>query len=107
MRAGREAARVEPLEAVAVEGRPPLGVGEDLVGLGGLLELLLGLGIVAVDVRVELAREPPERPLDLGVAGVARDAEHLVRVAPHSSYTSATKRDSSRAASRTAPIAPG
>ena len=85
VRLRRVAARVEPLEAVAVVGRAALGVGEDLVRLGGLLELLLGLRVVAVHVRVQLAREPPEGLLDLGLVGVAGDAEHLVRVAPHSS----------------------
>ena len=102
-----EAARVEPLEAVAVVGGAPLGIGQDLVGLSGLLELLLGLGVVPVHVRVKLACEPAEGLLDIGVAGVPGDPEHLVGVAPHSSYTSATKRDNSRAASRTAPIATG
>ncbi len=67
--------------AEAVVGRPPLGVGEDLVGLGGLLELLLGLGVLGVDVRVQLARERAEGLLDLRVVGVARDAEHVVGVA--------------------------
>jgi hypothetical protein len=79
------AARVEALEAEAVVGGAPLGVGEDLVGLRGLLELLLGLRVVPVHVRVELARQLPEALLDLPVAGVARDAQHLVRIAPHSS----------------------
>ena len=104
---GGKAARVETLEAVAVIGGAAVGVSKDLVGLGGLLELLLGLGIVAVDVRVQLAGEAPERLLDLAVVGVASDAQHVVGVAPHSSYTSATKRDSSPAAWRTAMIACG
>ena len=57
---------------VAVVGGAPLGVGEDLVGLGGLLELLLGLRVVRVDVGVQLAREPAEGLLDLLLVGVAR-----------------------------------
>ena len=69
--------------AVAVVGRAALGVGEDLVGLGGLLELLLGLGVVGVDVGVQLARELAEGLLDLLLGGVALDAEHLVGVAGH------------------------
>ena len=67
--------------AVAVVGRPPIGVREDLVGLGGLLELLLGLRILGVDVRMELACERPEGLLDLGVVGVTGDAEDLIGVA--------------------------
>jgi hypothetical protein len=107
VRLRREAARVQPLEPVAVVGRAPLGVGEDLVGLGSLLELLLRLRVMPVHVRVKLARHAPERLLDLLLVGVARDAEHLVRIPPHSSYTSATKRDNSVAACLTAMIAPG
>ena len=49
-----------------VVGPAALGVGEDLVGLGRLLELLLGVGIVVVDVGVKLARELAEGALDLG-----------------------------------------
>ncbi len=78
-----EAAGAEPLVAERVVGPPAVSVGEDLVGLGGLLELLLGGGVGRVDVRVQLAGEAPERPLDLGLLGGAIDAEDLVRVAWH------------------------
>ena len=104
---GGEATGLEPLEAVPVVGGPALGVGQDLVGLRGLLELLLGLRVVAVHVRVELAGERAERLLHRALVGVATHAQHLIRVAPHSSYTSATKRDSSEAAWRTAMITRG
>jgi hypothetical protein len=46
--------------AVAVVDLAALGVREDLVGLGGLLELLLGIRVVGVDVRVQLAGELAE-----------------------------------------------
>src|SRR6185295_9229307 len=36
-----ESARAQPVVPVGVVGAPPLGVGEDLVGRRGLLELLL------------------------------------------------------------------
>src|SRR5207237_7430736 len=65
-----EAARLEPLVPVAVVDRATVGVGEHLVCLGGLLELLLGLRIVLVHVRMELAGEPAEGALDLGLAGL-------------------------------------
>ena len=78
-----EAAGAQALVAVGVVGAAPLGVGEDLVGLGRLLELLLGLGVVVVDVGVQLAGEAAEGLLDLGLAGVPADAEHLVVVARH------------------------
>ena len=64
-----EAAGAQALVAVGVVGAAALGVGEDLVGLGGLLELLLGLGVVAVDVGMQLAGEPAEGLLDLGLVG--------------------------------------
>ena len=80
---GRVAAAAQALVAVAVIGRAAVGVGQHLVGLGRLLELLLGLRVVAVDVGVQLAGELAERLLDLGVVGVAGDAEHLVVVAGH------------------------
>ena len=79
---GRVAALAQPLVAVAVIGGAAIGVGEDLVGLGGLLEALLGVGLL-VDVGMQLAGEAAERLLDLGVVGAARDAEHLVVVAGH------------------------
>jgi len=66
--------------AVAVIGRPALGVGEDLVGLGGLLDLLLRVGVVTVDVGVQLARELAEGALDLHVGRLAGDVQELVVV---------------------------
>jgi hypothetical protein len=69
--------------AVGVVGATPLGVGEHLVGFGRGLELLLGLGIVVVDIGVQLASEPAKGGLDLGPVGVPLDAEDLVVVARH------------------------
>ena len=83
----RKAAAAEPRVAVAVVGLPAPAVGEHLVGLGDLLEALSRVGL-AGDVRVQLAREPPERPLDLVVAGVAPDAEQLVVVTLRSRHGS-------------------
>ena len=60
-----------------------------------------------VHVRVQLAREAAERPLDLLLRGVAAHAQYLVVVALHSSYSSLTKWDSSAAAPRTEAIARG
>jgi hypothetical protein len=69
--------------AKRVVGPPALCIREDLVGLGRGLELLLRLRIMAVDVGVQLTREDAEGLLDLGLARVAADAEHLVVVAGH------------------------
>ena len=63
--AGGKPLRAQPFVAVGVVGAAPLGVGEHLVGLRRLLELLLRLGVVVVDVRVELAGEPAEGGLHL------------------------------------------
>ena len=65
-RSRRPAAGAQAVVAEGVVGAAALGVGEHLVGLGGLLELLLGLGVVRVDVGVQLARELAEGLLDLG-----------------------------------------
>ena len=80
---GRVASGSQSFVAVAVIGRAPLGVRQDLVGLGRLLELLLGLRVVRVDVRVQLARELTKGLLDLLLGGVALDSEHLVGIARH------------------------
>src|SRR5581483_4027382 len=63
----------------AVVHRPPLGVGEDLVGLVDLLEARLGPRLL-VSVRVVLHRQAPERLFDLVRSRVPRDAEHVVVV---------------------------
>src|ERR1700741_2125423 len=74
--------------AIAVVQRTPIGIGEDLVGLGGLLELLLRVGGVGVDVGVQLARERAKRLLYLLLGGVARESENLVWVARHARLVS-------------------
>jgi hypothetical protein len=60
-----------------------LGVGEHLVGLRRRLELLLCLGVMGVDVGVQLAGEAAEGSLHLRLGGAALDAEDLVVVAWH------------------------
>jgi hypothetical protein len=79
----RVASGAQAVMAIAVVGRTPIGVRQDLVGLRRLLELLLGLGIVGVHIGVQLAGEHPERFLDLLLGGLALDAEHLVWIAWH------------------------
>jgi len=66
----------EPIVAGAL-----LRIGEHLVGLGELLELLLGLLVSLVLVRVELQGELAERALQLLRGAGPLDAEHLVVVA--------------------------
>src|SRR5262249_38045302 len=57
-----------------------LGVAEDFVRLGRLLEALLGLRVVLVAVGMELEGELAIRLLDLVLRGGARDAEDFVVV---------------------------
>ena len=75
-----------------------LGVGEGVVGLLDLLELLLGLLVAGVAVRVVLAGELAVGLLDLIRARLARHAEHRVQIARgHQALTT------TRAARRTWP----
>jgi len=76
-----KASGAEPRMAELVVLGPFLGIGENLVGLGDLLELLLGLLVPGVLVRVVLDGQLAECLLDLGVRGVAVDFEDLVVVA--------------------------
>src|SRR5688572_28855295 len=71
-----------------------LGIGENFVGLGALLEPEFRLGLVGavVAVRVILHRQPPIRALDLLVIRRASDAEDLVIVALRGSHTYSPQR---------------
>ena len=77
-RAGHVLAR-PPVRAEAVVARALLGVAQDLVGLGDLLEAVLGAGLL-VDVRVIFARELAVGAADVLGARVARNAQRLVVV---------------------------
>src|SRR5690606_7966553 len=63
--------------AQLVVGSTLLRIAQRLVGFVDGLELLLGAGFLA-DVGMVLARQPPVRGLDLGVARVRFDAQGLV-----------------------------
>ena len=115
---GPEAAAAQAGVAEAVVELARLALREHLVRLDRLLEALLGIGRLR-DVGVELARQPAKRLLDLRLAGVAVDAEHLVVVALVAMWSIAPRpkpassrrrcprrsRESSRAAARTDRIA--
>ena len=64
----------DALVAEAVVAGSLLGVREHRIGLGDLLEALLGLGIVRVAVGVALQSEPAVGLLELGVADTSVDA---------------------------------
>jgi hypothetical protein len=59
-----------------------LAIGENTVCLVQLLEARLG-AVVLVDVGMVLLRETPKGALDLGVIGLAPDAEDVVVVTLH------------------------
>jgi len=67
--------------AEAIEVRALVRVGQDGVRLVHLFEPLLRVLVAAVAVRVKLHGELAVGLLDVGLAGAARDAEHLVVVA--------------------------
>lgn len=75
---GREAG--DPGEAAAIIIRALLRVGEHGVGLGDLLEALLGARLL-VAVRMVLQGEAAEGVLDRFLVGITFDAEHFVIVA--------------------------
>ena len=70
----------QAVEPVVVVGGARIRVAEHLVGLGGLLELRLGLRILLVHVRMDLSRQLAERLLDLTGIRVSPHAEHVVVV---------------------------
>ena len=76
----REPAVAHPLVAESVVGPPLVAVRQDLVGLGGLLEAILRLGVVRVAIGVVLDGELSVRALDLRGVRVPRDAEDFVVV---------------------------
>ncbi len=69
--------------AVAVVRGALFGVGEDLVGLAAGFELLFGLGIVGVAVRVVLHSQLAVAGLQFLVVRGTRDLQHLVEIHLH------------------------
>ena len=67
--------------AELIVGRSLLAVAENLVRLGGFLELLVRVGIIGIAVRVVLHRHPAVGLLDLLVVSTLADAEDLVVIA--------------------------
>ncbi len=65
----------------AIVARALVGVGQDRVGLGRFLELLLGGLVAGIAIGVVLQRELAVGALDVLVARVARDAQDGVVVA--------------------------
>ena len=73
---------VAPVFAVAVIFGAGVGVRQHVVGFVDFLEFILGGGIVLVDVRVVLPRQPAVRLADFLFRGVFGDAQDFV-VAAH------------------------
>src|SRR5262249_12659074 len=99
-----ERVRIEAARADAADARMPeavvqrslLGIRDDRVRLGRLLEVLFGLVVPRIAIRVILQRELPVGALDLLVAGVAADAENLVVVALAHAFATFTMAGRSR-----------
>ncbi len=108
----REVLPREPLRPEVALGRreprlvvptAPLGVGEHLVGLAQLLELLFGrLGVVPVHVGMVLAREAAIRLLDLVRARALRYPEDLVEITTRHGSPGPASPSTDRRASRPA-----
>ena len=81
-RAAREprAAGVHPGMAELIVGRPLLLVGENVVGFLRLLELLFRPAVVGIPIGMKLHRLTAICLLEIGVSGVARNAQHVVVV---------------------------
>ena len=75
------AAAVKGTVAEAVIGRPFLLVHQDVVGLGGLLELAVRVRVIGVAIRMVLHRYPAIRLLDVLLIGTLADAEYFVIIA--------------------------
>jgi len=73
--------RVEAGMAELVVGGPFPRVGQDLVGLLGLLEALLGLLVLEITVRMVLHGQASEGAPDIVLGRIARHRQHLVVVA--------------------------
>ena len=71
-------ARVDAGKAELIVPAALFGVGEDLIGLPGLLELGLGLLIPRVQVRVILFGQGTIGLFDLIIGGLAGHAKHLI-----------------------------
>src|SRR5262245_57337223 len=73
--------RIHARVTVLVVGGPLGGLAQHLVGFLGLLEQLLGLGVVRIAVRVVLHGQLAIGLLEIFLRGVPVHAEHLVIVA--------------------------
>ncbi len=90
-RPGAAAARLAPriaeaafgaagIDLAAVEPRPLLGVGQQIIGGGHLLELLLDPLVAGIEIGMQPLGEPAVAALDVLGRGGAPDAERLVRI---------------------------
>jgi hypothetical protein len=73
--------RIDAGVTVLVVGRALLRVGENFVGFLDFLEVLLGLGVVRIAIRMIFHRQLAVSLLDFIIGGVAIDAQNVVKVA--------------------------
>jgi hypothetical protein len=73
--------RIDAGMAELVVGRALVGIRQDLVGLLRFLEVLLGLRVLRVAVRMPFHGEPPVGLLQVVLGAILVDPEHFVVVA--------------------------
>ena len=78
---GRAAAILERRMAEAVIGRALLRILERVISLDDFLELVLGIAIAGIAVRMELHRKLAIGALERRLVGALRHAEHFVEIA--------------------------
>jgi hypothetical protein len=71
------------VDLAAVVAPSLLGVREDVVGGGHLREALGDVGLVGIEIGMQLLGQAPVGALDLVLAGVALDAEDGVEIVAH------------------------
>src|SRR6185312_1297099 len=73
-------------DLAAVVARALLRVGQQLIGRGHLLELLLDRALAGVEIGMELLGKPTIGALQLVLRGRSRQAQHGIRISHHSYY---------------------
>src|SRR6185312_13133866 len=79
----RRTLRAGRVDLAAIEAPTLLGIAQQVVGGGNLLELVFRLALARIEVRVMLLGELAIGLADVLVAGVLRDAENLIGVQCH------------------------
>ena len=66
------------IDLAAIESRPLVGVAHEIIGGGDLLELLLGLLVAGIEIRMQLFRQAAIGLLDVLLGGILFHTQDLV-----------------------------